>query len=80
MITWRDPPADVICAKIQTDSQLRGYAAIPERTLRKLRRSRLSKSAIARRLHIGRTSVRRILQSQNPDQEDHPDATRDLSD
>src|SRR5271165_5093937 len=30
--------------------------------VRKLRRSGLSKSAIARRLHIGRTSVRRILQ------------------
>jgi DNA invertase Pin-like site-specific DNA recombinase len=29
--------------------------------IRKLRRSGLSKSAIARRLHIGRTSVRRIL-------------------
>ncbi len=29
--------------------------------VRKLRRSGLSKSEIARRLHIGRTSVRRIL-------------------
>jgi DNA invertase Pin-like site-specific DNA recombinase len=32
--------------------------------IRKLHRSGFSKSAIARRLHIGRTSVRRILQSQ----------------
>ena len=31
--------------------------------IRKLHRSGLSKSAIAHRLHIGRTSVRRILQS-----------------
>jgi DNA invertase Pin-like site-specific DNA recombinase len=30
--------------------------------IRKLHRSGLSKSAIARRLHIGRTSVRRILE------------------
>jgi DNA invertase Pin-like site-specific DNA recombinase len=30
-------------------------------TLRKLRRSGLNKSEIARRLNIGRTSVRRIL-------------------
>jgi len=29
--------------------------------IRKLHRSGLSKSAIARHLHIGRTSVRRIL-------------------
>jgi len=33
--------------------------------IRKLRRSGLSKSAIARRLDIGRTSVRRILQSKS---------------
>lgn len=34
--------------------------------IRKLRRSGLSKSAVARRLHIGRTSVRRILSSRKP--------------
>jgi DNA invertase Pin-like site-specific DNA recombinase len=33
--------------------------------IRKLHRSGLSKSAIARRLHIGRTSVRRILHARN---------------
>ena len=37
-------------------------AALHADQVRKLRRSGLSKSAIARRLHIGRTSVRRILQ------------------
>ena len=36
-------------------------AALHAGQVRKLRRSGLSKSAIARRLHIGRTSVRRIL-------------------
>jgi putative DNA-invertase from lambdoid prophage Rac len=36
-------------------------AALHADRVRKLRRSGLSKSAIARRLHIGRTSVRRIL-------------------
>jgi DNA invertase Pin-like site-specific DNA recombinase len=37
-------------------------AALHTDRVRKLHRSGLSKSAIARRLHIGRTSVRRILQ------------------
>jgi DNA invertase Pin-like site-specific DNA recombinase len=36
-------------------------AALHTKEVRKLRRSGLSKSEIARRLHIGRTSVRRIL-------------------
>ena len=38
-------------------------AALHSEQVRKLHRARLSKSAIARRLHIGRTSVRRILAS-----------------
>ena len=42
-------------------------AALHADSVRKLHRSGLSKSAIARRLHIGRTSVRRILQSQRPE-------------
>jgi DNA invertase Pin-like site-specific DNA recombinase len=36
-------------------------AALHADRVRKLRRAGLSKSAIARRLHMGRTSVRRIL-------------------
>jgi DNA invertase Pin-like site-specific DNA recombinase len=36
-------------------------AALHAGQVRQLRRSGFSKSAIARRLHIGRTSVRRIL-------------------
>lgn len=36
-------------------------AALRANRIRKLRRSGLSKSEIARRLNIGRTSVRRIL-------------------
>ena len=39
-------------------------AALHADRVRKLHRSGFSKSAIARRLRIGRTSVRRILQSQ----------------
>ena len=39
-------------------------AALRADQIRKLHRSGLSKSAIASRLHIGRSSVRRILQSQ----------------
>lgn len=38
-------------------------AALQSDQVRKLRRSGLSKSEIARRLHIGRTSVRRVLSS-----------------
>jgi DNA invertase Pin-like site-specific DNA recombinase len=41
-------------------------AALKADQVRKLRRTGLSKSAIARRLNIGRTSVRRILDKRTP--------------